>query len=88
MDPDRFVFIDESAATTKMTRLHGWAPRGERLVDTAPWGHWRTTTLVAGLRASGLVAPWLIDGAMDGAAFRTYVERALSRCQKGHVIGL
>ena len=78
MDPDRFVFIDESAATTKMTRTYGWAPRGERLVDAAPWGHWRTTTLVAGLRASGLVAPWLIDGAMDGVAFRTYVERVLA----------
>lgn len=42
-----------------------------------PWGHWQTTTFVAGLRTSGLVAPWVIDGAMDGAAFRTYVEQVL-----------
>ena len=78
MDPDRFVFLDETAATTKMTSLYGWAPKGERLVDAAPFGHWKTTTLVAGLRASGLVAPWVIGGAMDGTAFRTYVEEILA----------
>ena len=77
MDPERFVFLDETSATTKMVRLYGWRPKGERLVDAAPWGDWKTTTLVAGLRADGLVAPWLLDGAMDGSAFRTYVEQVL-----------
>ena len=60
-----------------MTRRYGWGPRSERLVDATPWGHWQTTTFVAGLRTSGLVAPWVIGGAMDGAAFRTYVEQVL-----------
>lgn len=77
MDPDRFVFLDETGATTKMTSLHGWAPRGERLVDAAPFGHWNTTTLAAGLRSGSLVAPFVIGGAMDGSAFRAYVERVL-----------
>jgi transposase len=77
MDPERFVFLDETGASTNMTRRYGWGPRSERLVDATPWGHWSTTTFVAGLRASGLVAPWVIGGAMDGAAFRTYVEQVL-----------
>jgi len=78
MDAERFVFLDETGATTKMTSLYGWAPKGERLVDAAPFGHWKTTTLVAGLRASGLVAPFVIGGAMDGPAFRTYVQQVLA----------
>ena len=78
MDPARFVFLDETGASTDMVRRYGWAPRGERLVDAAPRGHWKTTTFVAGLRQSGLVAPFVLDGPMTGAAFRAYVERVLA----------
>ena len=78
MDPARFVFLDETGASTDMVRRYGWAPRGTRLVDAAPHGHWRTTTFVAGLRQSGLVAPFVLDGPMTGAAFRAYVERVLA----------
>ena len=78
MDPDRFVFIDETGASTNMVRLYGWAPRGERLVDAAPHGHWRTTTFVAGLRSTGLVAPLVLDGPMNGPAFLAYVEQFLA----------
>jgi hypothetical protein len=77
MDPERFVFLDETSATTNMTRRYGWGPRSERLVDASPWGHWKTSTFVAGLRADGLIAPFVIGGAMDGFAFRAYVERVL-----------
>jgi hypothetical protein len=70
MDGERFVFIDETAATTAMTRLYGWGPRGERLVDAVPAGHWKTTTVVAGLRGSGIIAPFVLDGPMTGAVFR------------------
>jgi transposase len=56
----------------------GWGPRSERLVDTAPQGHWRTTTFVAGLRETGIIAPFVLDGPMTGAAFRTYVEQLLA----------
>jgi transposase len=77
MDGERFVFLDETAANTAMTRLYGWGPRNERLVDAAPWGHWKTTTLVAGLRSDGVLAPCVLDGPMTGEVFRTYVEQML-----------
>src|SRR3712207_1587998 len=78
MDAERFVFLDETGATTAMTRLYGWAPKGERLVDAAPYGHWKTTTFVAGLRAGGGIAPFVLDGPMTGEAFRAYVEQVLA----------
>ena len=78
MDPERFVFIDETGASTIMVRRYGWAPRGERLVDVAPHGHWCTTTFVAGLRSTGLVAPLVLDGPMNGLAFLAYVEQVLA----------
>jgi transposase len=73
----RLVFIDETAVTTKMTRLYGRAPRGQRLVAKVPHGHWKTLTLVAALRTDGVTAPYVIDGAMDGRAFLAYVEQVL-----------
>jgi transposase len=71
------VFIDETWATTNMTRVRGRAPRGQRLVAAVPHGHWKTSTFVAGLRTSGLTAPLVIDGAMNGEVFLTYVEQIL-----------
>ena len=78
MDPARFVFLDETGATTNMIRRYGRAPKGVRLVDAAPFGHWKTTTFVAGLRQSGIIAPLVLDGPMTGAAFRAYVEQMLA----------
>jgi transposase len=78
MDGACFVFIDETSASTAMTRLSGWGPKGERLVDAAPAGHWKTTTFVAGLRQDGVIAPFVLDGAMTGAVFRAYVEQMLA----------
>ena len=77
-DPARLVFIDETAASTKMVRLRGRCPRSERLVGSVPHGHWKTITLVAGLRHDAIVAPFVIDGPLDGKIFRTYVERCLA----------
>jgi hypothetical protein len=77
LDPERLVFIDETAATTKMARLRGRAPKGERCRAAVPHGHWKTTTFTAGLRVNGLSAPMVIDGPMDGDVFRAYVERVL-----------
>ena len=61
-----------------MTRLYGRAPRGRRVRGTAPFGHWKTLTFVAALRRKSVTAPWLLDGPMDGDAFRTYVEHVLA----------
>ena len=77
-EPHRLVFVDETSVKTNMTRLRGRAPRGERLHATAPFGRWRTQTFVAGLTSDALVAPWVIEGAMDGAAFTTWVETQLA----------
>ena len=60
-----------------MARTHGRAPKGERLRAGVPHGHWKTTTFVAGLRHTGMVAPMVLDGPIDGATFRAYVERVL-----------
>jgi len=62
LDPAKLVFIDETGATTKMARLRGRSPRGERCRAAVPHGHWKTTTLVAGLRLGGLTAPMIVDG--------------------------
>jgi transposase len=60
-----------------MTRLRGRAPRGERLRAGIPHGHWRTTTFVAGLRLSGIDAPMVIDGPINGESFLAYVRQVL-----------
>ena len=67
LEASRLVFIDATAVTTKMTRLYGRAPVGERLVAQVSCGHWKTLTLVAALRVDGVAAPYVIDGAMDGS---------------------
>jgi hypothetical protein len=77
LDPTRIVFIDETAANTKMARLSGRAPRGERCRAAVPHGHWKTTTLTASLRYDGIAAPMVLDGPMNGDAFLAYVEQAL-----------
>src|SRR5437763_14573558 len=64
LDPDRLVFIDDTRTSTKMARLPGRAPRGDRLVGKIPHGHWKTTTFVAGLRSTALTTPCMIGGPM------------------------
>jgi transposase len=72
------VFIDETAITTSMVRTRGRCPRGDRLVDYAPHGHWKTVTFIAGLRHDKVVAPFVIEGAMNGETFRAYIEQCLA----------
>jgi len=60
-----------------MARLRGRSPRGERCRAAIPHGHWKTTTFTAGLRLEGLTAPMVLDGPMNGVAFRAYVEQVL-----------
>jgi len=71
------VFLDETAVKTNLTRLRGRALRGERLIMDAAFGSWGTQTLIAGLTADALIAPWVIKGAMDGPAFAAYVSKVL-----------
>ena len=78
MGPGKLVFIDETGASTKMARLRGRARKGERCRAAIPHGHWKTTTFTAGLRLSGLAAPMLLDGPMNGDALLAYVEQVLA----------
>ena len=83
MDGACFMFLDGEGrgphgATTAMTRLYGWGAKGQRLIDAAPAGHWKTTTFVAGLRRDGVIAPCVFDGPMTGEAFQAYVEQMLA----------
>ncbi len=71
------MFVDETWASTNMARRYGRAPRGQRLRAGVPHGHWKTTTLVAGLRLGGIVAPFVLDGPIDRESFEAYVERVL-----------
>ena len=77
LDPERLVFIDETWASTNMARRYGRAPRGRRLRVGVPHCRWKTTTFVAGLRTSGVVAPLVLDGPINRAAFEAYVEKVL-----------
>jgi transposase len=89
IDPARFVFIDESGAKTNMTRLRGRCKGGGRLHDTAPLGHWETTTMIAALRRDGSTAPMVIEGATDAAVFWAYVKHVLVPVlRKGEIVVL
>jgi transposase len=77
IDLNRFVFLDESGAKTNMTRLYGRVFGGQRLVDTAPHGHWCSTTILSSIRLDGSTAAMVIEGATDTSVFQAYVHRIL-----------
>lgn len=77
LDPRRLVFIDETWAKTNMTPIRGWAPRGQKLVARAPFGHWRTLTFLAALRHDRIDAPCVLDGPINGLSFTAWVEQFL-----------
>jgi transposase len=77
LDVKKLVFIDETWASTNMTRRYGRAPRGQRCIASAPCGDWQTTTFIAGLRHNQLTAPLVVDGPMDGELFLAWVQQFL-----------
>jgi transposase len=81
------VFQDESGATTEMTRRYGRAPRGERVAEGTPAGHWRTLTLLSAMSLEGVMAAMTVESATDGDVFLTYVEQVLCpRLRPGQVV--
>jgi transposase len=76
-DAARLVFIDETSTNTAMVRLRGRCPRGIRLIDHVPHGHWKTITFIAGLRRRAMVAPFVLDGPMNAISFMAYLQRCL-----------
>jgi transposase len=77
VDPKDLVFLDETGANTAMQRTHGYAPKGERVVGAVPFKSWQAVTFVGVLTASGLLAPWALEGALNGEWFLAYVEQVL-----------
>ena len=76
-DPTRLVFLDETGITNNLLRRYGRALRGARVHDHAPCARWQTSTFLAALRVTGLTAPGVFDGALDGASFLAYIEQIL-----------
>jgi len=77
IDPNRAVFIDETWAKTNMTRTYGRSTQGTRVIEHVPAGRWETTTFLGALRADGFTAPLTVDGPINGAIFRAWVEQHL-----------
>jgi transposase len=70
-----------------MTRLYGWGPIDRRVIDAVPHGHWKTTTFVVALRLTGLFAPMVVDGALNGELFVKYVRQELApRLRPGDIL--
>jgi len=76
-DARGYVFVDESGVTTELIRRYARSPRGTRIRDHAPCGHWETHTVVAALRPTALTATAVFDGPIDAVTFRAYVEQVL-----------
>ncbi len=73
----RLIFLDETWAKTNMVRQYGRSLRGTRLIGAAPYGHWKTTTFLAGLRHDGIVAPLVLDGSINGETFLAWTKQFL-----------
>ena len=71
------MFLDETGITNNLLRRYGRAPRGARVHDHAPGGRRQTSTVLAAWRVTGLTAPGVFDGAIDGESFRAYIEQIL-----------
>jgi transposase len=78
LDPSKLIFIDETWATTNMTRIRGRAAIGERLVAKVPHGHWKTTTLIAALDHKGMRCSTVVDGAINQDVFESFIEQVLA----------
>lgn len=85
----RLIFIDETWAKTNMTRRYGRAAVGQRLVAKVPFGHWKTTTLIAALGSGGICCSTVVDGAINGNVFQAFVEQVLlPQLRSGDVVVL
>ena len=81
------VFVDESGVTTEMTRRYGRAPRGERVREATPAGHWSTLTLLGAMTQQGMLASRSVESSTDGDVFLAYLDEVLCpRLQPGQVV--
>ncbi|MDP2736085.1 MAG: IS630 family transposase, partial [bacterium] len=87
IEPERLVFLDESGATTEMTRRYGRAPSGERVREATPAGHGSTLTLLGAMSSKGMLASRTVESATDGEVFLAYLDPVLCPCLRpGQVV--
>jgi transposase len=72
------VFVDESGVRTDLTRRYGRAPKGERVREAVPHGHWKVLTVLGALSTQGVQASMTIESATDGDVFSTFVQQVLA----------
>jgi hypothetical protein len=71
------IFLDETSVKTNMSRTHGRAPIGERLVASVPHGHRKTSSFIGCVSEEGMIAPYVLDGAVNAELFVAYIEQVL-----------
>lgn len=77
VDGGRLITLDETGFKTNLTPTHGRAPRGKRVVDKVPHGHWKNTTCLAAMSSQGIICADVFDGGMTGARFLEWVRNTL-----------
>jgi transposase len=77
LELSKLLFLDETWTSTAMVRLYGRAVSSQRLIDHVPHGHWKISTFIGALRHNAMVAPCVVDGAIDGDMFLAYIEQVL-----------
>ncbi len=84
---EKLIFLDESGVTTSMTRLDGRAPRGRRVHEATPGGHWKTLTILGAMNLGGMLAPMTVEAATDTDIFLAYLDQVLCpRLRPGDVV--
>jgi transposase len=87
LDPTRLGFLDETWVKTNMVRRRGGAPRGQRLTQKVPHGHWKTMTFIGVLRSDRIDAPCILDQPVNRRSFLEYVKQVLvPTLRKGDVV--
>jgi len=86
---EKLKFLDESGVTTQRTRAWGRAPKGERIAEATPQGHWKVLTTLGAMSLRGVEAAMTIDAPTDGEVFLAYVDQVLCpKLQPGDVVVL
>jgi transposase len=81
------IYLDESGVSTQMTRLYARAPRGQRVQDAVPGGHWKMLTILGALSHTGMLAVMTVEAATDREVFLTYLEEVLCpKLRSGNVV--
>lgn len=77
VDIHNLVFLDESGVNLKLTRTHGRAVIGQRVVDSIPRNYGQNVSIMGALSTEGLIAAMTVSGSVDGLVFFTYVTQVL-----------